>query len=129
MGIYRADISTSTAIVLRHEGEDDHSIQIHAGATGASGSGAYAPVPQFFQDQVTQGKRYYISVSFSEVKDAPAPATAKAAKSAKAAKPTASKKPGKGGAVIAEVEKVAAEVKTAVKKAVKKAPAKAPAKR
>ncbi|HEV2036939.1 MAG TPA: hypothetical protein VGU71_22535 [Candidatus Dormibacteraeota bacterium] len=132
MDTYVTEVSNSKAIVLRHQGEDDHSIEIHEGATGASGSGGYAPVPQSLQAQVAEGKRYTVSISFYEVKDAPATSAPKATKPEKAAKPAVAKKPGVNKAVIADledkIEDAAKTVKSAARKAVKKAPIKSAAK-
>jgi hypothetical protein len=73
LGIYTAEKSDAASIVLRHEGEDDHSVEIHAGASGASAVGAHAPVPTYFQNQITQGKRYMLSFSaYEQVPVAPA---------------------------------------------------------
>jgi len=80
LGVYRAEKADSEAIVLRHEGEDDHTIEIHAGISGAAGSGAFAPVPAWMLGQVQQGKRYFVSFGVSEVVEAPvAEAAAEAA--------------------------------------------------
>lgn len=72
MGVYKAEKSDAESVVLRHEGDDDHVIEIHAGLSGAAGSGPFAPVPEFFQNQVQEGGRYYLSMSFSKVAE-PAP--------------------------------------------------------
>jgi hypothetical protein len=66
MGIYRCEKADPEAIVLRHEGEDDHTIEVHAGIAGAAGSGAFAPVPAFYLSQIKAGKRYIVSQTFSE---------------------------------------------------------------
>lgn len=63
MGTYLAERADSEIIVLRHEGEDDHTIEFHAGASGASGSGAFAPVPDYLLRQVHQGSRYSLTIS------------------------------------------------------------------
>jgi hypothetical protein len=75
LGVYRAEKADSEAIVLRHEGEDDHTIEVHAGISGAAGSGAFAPVPVWMLGQVQPGKRYFVSFGVSQVADPiPAPA-------------------------------------------------------
>jgi hypothetical protein len=73
MGIYTAEKADADAVVLRHEGEDDHTIEIHAGISGASAVGAFAPVPSWVLERVKEGKRYTISLSFSEWVTYPAP--------------------------------------------------------
>ena len=72
MGTYRAEQASADAIVLRHEGEDDHTIEVHAGISGAAGSGSFAPVPSWLQSQVVDGGRYVVSLSISGVAEAPA---------------------------------------------------------
>ena len=73
MGIYRVEKSDAESIVLRHEGEDDHTFEIHAGIAGAAGSGAFAPVPSWLLDKFTKDKRYTLSVSATEFITYPAP--------------------------------------------------------
>lgn len=75
MGTYKAESVSPEAIVFRHEGEDDHTIEVHAGAAGASGFGAFAPVPQVWLDRATAGKRYYVSLALTEAASAPVAAS------------------------------------------------------
>jgi hypothetical protein len=73
LGTYLCESASADTVVFRHEGEDDHSIEIHAGAAGASGFGAFAPVPQVWFDRATVGKRYFVSLALTEAAE-PTPA-------------------------------------------------------
>jgi hypothetical protein len=64
MGYYRAIRSTPTSVALRHEGEDDHEIEISK--TGA------APVPSWIVGQVEEGRLYVVSLGFSVLTPEPA---------------------------------------------------------
>jgi len=59
MGYYRALRSSPTSVALRHEGSDDHEIEISK--TGES------PVPDWIVRSVEEGKRYILSLGFSVV--------------------------------------------------------------
>lgn len=61
MGYYRALRSNSTSVALRHEGDDDHEIEISK--TGN------ADVPSWIVGQVEEGKRYVLSLGFSAVSE------------------------------------------------------------
>lgn len=62
MGYYRALRSSPTSVALRHEGDDDHEIEISK--TGDS------PVPDWIANAVAEGRRYVVTLGFSEVPDA-----------------------------------------------------------
>jgi len=63
MGTYRAKISNSTLIRLQHEGPDDHVLQIQSNTQ---------VVPEWIQSSVKEGKRYVISLGFTEQPEAQA---------------------------------------------------------
>jgi hypothetical protein len=66
LGVFVCEKSDAESVVFRHEGEDDHTVTIAAGLSGALGQGAFAPVPQEYQDRAQAGKRYYVSLALTE---------------------------------------------------------------
>ena len=71
MGIYHCEKADAESIVLRHEGDDDHTVEVHAGVAGAAASGPFAPVPSYFQAEA--GKRYMVSLGLYEQVPPPPP--------------------------------------------------------
>lgn len=61
MGYYRALRSSPTSVALRHEGEDDHEIEISKTGT--------TDIPSWIVGQVEEGRAYVVNLSFSKVEE------------------------------------------------------------